>query len=471
MPLRVGGQMVGIAFFWPEQRQTILPDLKLIELWGNALSDRIFDWRKNELKKLRQKTLKIMGQVESLLAAHDSLDLLFPKLGGLLKPLLDYQVCALVTVDRACQNLERYTLGPAGNLLWEKGVSCPAGKSLVEKVCRSGKILIENGADRPSTSKENTLPLLAACRSVLAVPLKSGQRVWGVVLFGHRELNQYRKIEGKLLGLILHQLTFHLRLRELQDEVSKRDRLLHILEQLDSQISKTSDQSERLKNISEVLSRALPVTACRISILSRGGASLEPLSEFSLREKEKFVFSSEPISLEKLPWHRLALLSKKAMLVNQSDPESMMPQEEIRTAFSRPINSALLVPLVWGEKTVGLLSLAEEREWNRRPLTYPEILTAELAADRLVNLLNISPMEGTPKQSQEELQRFWQASSAQLRRQLSDPLSGILGASELILTKGEGLDSDSQRYARIIHRMAERIKDWVTHESETPLAS
>jgi nitrogen-specific signal transduction histidine kinase len=153
------------------------------------------------------------------------------------------------------------------------------------------------------------------------------------------------------------------------------------------------------------------------------------------------------------------------MLVNQSDPESMMPKEEARAAFTGPVNSALLVPLISDQKTVGLLSLVEERDWNRRPFTSPEILTAELAADRLAelvcHLLQNNPEEWPKPVQPDQLQ----INSVALRRQLSDPLCGILGASELILAKGDGLDDNSLRYAQIIHRMAERIRDWVQCES------
>ncbi len=144
-----------------------------------------------------------------------------------------------------------------------------------------------------------------------------------------------------------------------------------------------------------------------------------------------------------------------------------------RAAFTGPVNSVLLVPLVADQKTVGLLSLTEERDWNRRPFTYSEVLTAELAADRLAELVchlfQNSPEEWPKPVQPDQLQ----IDSAVLRRQLSDPLCGILGASELILAKGDGLDHDSVRYAQIIHRMAERIRDWVQCESqaETPVTS
>ena len=161
------------------------------------------------------------------------------------------------------------------------------------------------------------------------------------------------------------------------------------------------------------------------------------------------------------------------MLVNQSDPESMMPKEEARAAFTGPVNSALLVPLISDQKTVGLLSLVEERDWNRRPFTSPEILTAELAADRLAELICHLHQDGPDQWSKPVQPDQLQINSLALRRQLSDPLCGILGASELILAKGNGLDHNSLRYAQIIHRMAERIRDWVQCESqsETPVTS
>jgi GAF domain-containing protein len=174
--------------------------------------------------------------------------------------------------------------------------------------------------------------------------------------------------------------------------------------------------------------------------------------------------AEQTLCLEELPWHRLALESKKAMLVNQSDPEGMMPDSEIKSAFSRPINSAVLVPLVVGDKTIGLLSLAEERDWNRRPFTQPEILTAELAAEQLANLIGQSLWDEKPAVA--EALAAGDKRFNQLRKTISDPLTTIMGASELLLVRKEQLEPELLRYAYIIQKMSERIKDSINCASE-----
>jgi len=473
--LRAGSRIMGLALLWPDKTANPkVSDQGVLELWSNTLANAFLRQRDIKLKELRQKSVRIMNQLTTLTDQHETLDILFPKVAGQIKEIVEYQVCCLVTLDKSCQNMERYTVGPAGSLLWEKGVSCCSGKTIVEKVCKSGQVLIQNGGQhQPSIDRPGGIPILAACQSVLAVPLKTGTRVWGVILLGHREQSRYRKIEGRFLQLVLHHLTFHLISLELRQEIAKRDGLLSILEELDRQVVKLPNLTQRLSRISEVLSTALPVTSCRISILRQNGSTLESLSEYSLRKRENPSGPAQSISLDKLPWHRLALLSRRAMLVNQSDPESMMPKEEARAAFTGPVNSALLVPLISDQKTVGLLSLAEERDWNRRPFTYPEILTAELAADRLAELICHLHQDSPDQWSKPVQPDQLQINSLALRRQLSDPLCGILGASELILAKGDGLDHNSLRYAQIIHRMAERIRDWVQCESqsETPVTS
>lgn len=467
LPLKSGGKLVGLSLLWPEHAiEGELPEQNLLQIWGSVLADRVAEERRKELKRIRQQTLRIMEQAESIVESQKGLESLWPAIGKTIQPLIDYQIFCLAVLDKSCQNMERYTLGPGGNLLWEKGVNCQTGKSLVEKVCHTGRMVIECQFEKQKASgREKSLPLLAACRSILAVPLKTGSRVWGVVLAGHRQPNFYHKIQGRLLTLVLHQLTFHLITRELQEGISRRDRLFNLLEKLDGKITQNDRPANRLQKISQVLATSLPVTACRISVLSQGRESLEPVSEYNLRRKNDQSVTGKGIQLEKLPWHRLALLSRKPMLVNQSDPESMMPQEEIRAAFSGPINSALLVPLVDGEKTLGMLSLIEERDWNRRPLTYPEILTAELAADRLVTLLDEVFKQRPVLNSSPETSYPSLVDATLVRKQLSDPLCGILGASELMLAKGGGrLDSDSWRYALMIRRMAERIREWVQGE-------
>src|SRR5574341_648712 len=327
--LRAGGRTMGLALLWPEKNvHPKISDKKVLELWSYTLANAFLRQRDLKLKELRQKTVKVMNQITTLTDQHQSLDLLFPKVAVQIKELVEFQVCCLVTLDKSCQNMERYTVGPAGNLLWEKGVSCGSGKTIVEKVCKSGQVLIQNGGYlQPSIDRPGGIPILAACQSVLAVPLKTGTRVWGVILLGHREQSRYQKIEGRFLQLVFHHLTFHLISLELRQEVAKRDRLLNILEELDHQAVNLPDLTQKLSRISEVLSTALPVTTCRISILRQKGGALESLSEYNLRKKDNPPGPTQSIPLDSLPWHRLALLSRRPMLVNQSDPESMMTKE------------------------------------------------------------------------------------------------------------------------------------------------
>jgi signal transduction histidine kinase len=56
---------------------------------------------------------------------------------------------------------------------------------------------------------------------------------------------------------------------------------------------------------------------------------------------------------------------------------------------------------------------------------------------------------------------------SQLRQTISDPLTTILGASELLLSGREKLEAESERYARLIQKMTERIKDSINSETES----
>jgi len=467
VPLRKGSQRVGLAWLWPTSQQdgSAQIDSSLLDMWGTSLASALQSYRHQQLKSMRQKTIATMSRVADLLDNSDSLEQLFPKLASLLKEVVDYHILCLAVLDKSGKNMERYTVGTTGNLLWEKGVGWSTCGSVVAKVFQTKRMIIEDDLTKTDQEGIKGIPMFSGCRSRLALALSSGARVWGVVIFGHRDPKHFHPISGRSAKLVLHHLTYYLALRELQGGIAKRDKLLGLLEQLTSQLSREQSLETRLKNITEMVSTSLPVTSCRVSVLEENQNLLRTVTEFNLRNRTEKSSSSGSLSLAELPWHRLALLSRKPMLVNQNDPESMMPEAEIKAAFARPVNSALLVPLVSGESVIGLLSMAEERDWNRRPFSYPEVQAAELVADHLVNLILQSKRDFSRKKGLVSESIYPAAWISELRRQLSDPVCGILGASELILAKQTNLEPDFLRYVQIIHRMAQRIEDSVKQES------
>lgn len=459
--LRVGSRVLGLAFLWPSggPEESLLPDQSLLQVWGNCLGRAIQDYHHLQLKSLRQKSVSGLSRVSNLLNPSESLEGVFPKLAGVIRNLVDYHILCLAVLDQSGKNMERYTVGTAGNLLLEKGVNRSTHGTLVDKVLKTGRVII-NGQLKSNDSCVQEMPMLSTCKSIMALPVGADNRLRGVIIMGHRDQHIYRPPQARTLKLVLYHLTSYLLLRQYQAGLAQRDRLFDLLQQLSAELTELPGPETRLKNVPELISTSLPVTFCRVSVVGEDQQTLRTLTEFSLR-RECTPRASTTFSLGDLPWHRLALGSGKPMLVNQDDPESMMPESELEAAFGRPMNSALLVPVKLGGNSLGLLTMAEERSWARRPFTHPEIQTIELLAEQLANSIRRPSLEREPAPSPEP---DWNISLGQLRRSLSDPICGIMGAAELLLAKREAMEPELRHYARIIQRMTQRIIDTVKQE-------
>jgi hypothetical protein len=83
-------------------------------------------------------------------------------------------------------------------------------------------------------------------------------------------------------------------------------------------------------------------------------------------------------------------------------------------------------------------------------------------ADRLADCFYRHLLEKKIKAKSESMPATRAVLTTRVRESLSDPLCGILGASELILAQSDEIDPRTAYYVQVIHKMAERIRDRVS---------
>jgi signal transduction histidine kinase len=145
------------------------------------------------------------------------------------------------------------------------------------------------------------------------------------------------------------------------------------------------------------------------------------------------------------------------MLINQNDAESYMPPQESGAALLPDIKSAMLVPIMVEGNPEGIISIGEQRNWNRRSLEASDLVFARDVAGKCSLAIRLKRFEenrlsapGANSPAPEELRSL-------IRRRLGDPLSSIIGAVELLNRQGAD-DQFSRRYHELILRSANRIK-------------
>jgi len=249
--------------------------------------------------------------------------------------------------------------------------------------------------------------------------------------------------------------SLYLQRKKLKDSINQEQEYFqtfsaHLLEFLNH-----GDLKGYLNGLSENLTQILPVSFCRISFLNPGKNNLELHSSYKRREDISFLpQGSQP--LEALPWHRLTLEIKKPMLINQDDPESTISREESTLFLTPNLKSALLLPLVHKDQSVGLVSLGEMRSWERRPFRKKEIDFVEKIGEQISFVRKESLSRGfyDPKP-----RTYLDPSISQFGLEVNNSLTSIIGSVELLNLKKNLTEEKSERYLKIIEKGALRIKD------------
>lgn len=446
-----------------------------------AMTERAVLYERN---KWRRSYISVADEVTDLILSGSKIEDVLPKVVHLLKKIVAFDYLSLAVIDSSGENMSRLSMAGDWNLLLSKKRSLPTCGTLVEKVKETDEpqIIEDISSD---TLLDDSLIKVTGIRSIMALPLS--QR--GVLTFGSIRVKNYLPKDAKWLKLICSLFDLLLLKSNLCEKLSLKETKLTKL----NQIAKKSLDEKELQKIfdyaAETITFGLPVSFCRISVCfplvlrptvnekklthpeikkeienefkdskssrcrqdSSSFAELLSLSSYKIREDGINLQNQNRFSLSELPWHRLVLDAKRPVLVNQNDPESMMSDEEAGLLMDEKINSAVLVPLIVDQSPIGIISVGEMRNWERRPFTKDEIDFLETVSFYLgLALRRIS----TDKFSQKlNLEKFFD-----LSLKVNNYLSSILGSAEL-LEHGKGfVEGENLRYLEMIKKNSERIK-------------
>ncbi|RKX76003.1 MAG: hypothetical protein DRP87_13090, partial [Spirochaetes bacterium] len=153
------------------------------------------------------------------------------------------------------------------------------------------------------------------------------------------------------------------------------------------------------------------------------------------------------------PWHKKVVEICKPIVLRQDVPELAVSVEELKLALTEEVKSAALIPLIVGGKILGVISLGEERSWERSPFTKEKVdLCQSIAAQAAVAIENARMYE--------ELQQSFTQTIAALAAAVDakDPYTGghSQRTTELAVTIALELGLSEEeieliRYAGLLH--------------------
>jgi len=374
---------------------------------------------------------------------------------------------SLAVLDNSGENMRRYSIGSTGRLLLEKGINHSTLGSEIYRIFKNGQPVLRSEIDPERDAEvEDGLFLSCGMRSRISYPIKSTGRVLAVLTLGHTESGRFKRLD-------LHRIDV---LTDIIAGVVQRHRLRHSLEVREDHmlrlqlLERAFVNGQPLENIfgeaCELLTKRMEATVARISLLDQAGENLVSQSCRSIRDLGVELNDNGSIPLSLTPWHRMVKDNGKLMLINQRDTDSRMPAQEITSSLVPGINSALLVPIHLDGKVQGVISIGEQRNWNRRAFGASDLLFAKDVATKCSLALRIKKMNLQSELHHENL--VLESSSGyngddDIKRRLKGPLTSIIGSIEFLKRKDDG-DTTRARFHEMIMKAADKIRVAIEEE-------
>jgi signal transduction histidine kinase len=165
--------------------------------------------------------------------------------------------------------------------------------------------------------------------------------------------------------------------------------------------------------------------------------------------------SPRQLPLSYLPWHRLALDSRRTQTIAQNDPESVMGGAEAALAMDTNMKTGCVVPIIAAGRPLGVIDVVEQRHPDRNVLDNGSKLILETLASMLAHRWSESSPSSTAPVGAVVLTDRLKGWS----RQVVNPLTSIIGSVELIRHKEPQISVEVNKYLGTIERSATRIHE------------
>lgn len=259
-----------------------------------------------------------------------------------------------------------------GGVKWADGTAddkpmMPRGDGLTRTVARTGELIV--------VDQVNTHPLYANWQwggAIVGLPLRSGDRVRGVLNVAYREPHRFEPEELRVLQLLVDQAAIAL---ENARNFAETQRQLHdaqLLHRAGEAVTRILSFHEMLERLADFFMEAVSVEACCISMLDVTRNYL-----VVMLDRDPIPASRETTGatyrISEFPYLQAFLEKQQTTIVQRDAPELPLPVAANMDSFFW--KSVLMLPLLAGSEVIGVVELPEQRA--RRDFSPAEIRLAE----------------------------------------------------------------------------------------------
>lgn len=421
---------------WSTRQQALL----------HALADALVaQLRHLQLSRQNQRLIDQFALINRL-GQHSTtiLDLpqLFSEITAVICQALGYDHTQLLLIDERRQVVELvHASGPAGQELLSQGfVEQVGGRGIIGWVAGSGQIWVGNDVSRDPHFAYHRL--LAETQSEIALPLKIGERVIGVLDVQSEQREAFNAEAVFLLQTVADQIAPPIERGRLAAAANRERELALTLSDVSRIICSSLELDQVLDSILEQIGRVVPHRSARIGLLSEDGSTIQVGAARGYADNEaarRGVFR-----LDEAPIAASIVNGRQAMVLAdvRSDPRWL------RLPGIYQIRSWCGVPLIIKDRCIGTLSV----DWDR-----PDFYTEDHAkilqafADQVGVAIENARLYEATRSFSEQLEQKVQHRTSQLRQARDELETKAAELRALVHRVVEVQEAERKRIAGELH--------------------
>ena len=338
----------------------------------------------------RTRALATSAEVSRYLSTIVEVDHLVAEVVNQMRDAFGYYYAQIYLYDEARQELVMAGgTGEAGQAMLAAGHTLQPGQGLVGQAAASNQVILIDDVTKEAAWLPNEL--LPETRSEIAVPIATGDKVLGVLDVQHNVVAGFNNESADLIQSIAHQVAIAIQNARTFEQLQQQEKsLLNALEESGEQARRLALLSEMgaLLNAAKDLDEVYEIAAPRIQEIIYGERIIVSLLDPAGETFQATVLTDQTGVVTtgmKMPLSGTVVGAavREKRLLNLPHDISFEEFADARRLYASGIQSAVIVPLIVGDKLLGTLNIA-----SQQPEAFQEIDTQ--FAQQIANLLAVT---------------------------------------------------------------------------------
>ncbi len=388
-----------------------------------------------------------------------------------LRESIGFNILRIAIFDQRGFNVTQHCVGVGKSLLTDRDRSIGTQKTRLGLLFNEPQLTFCNSLANSAYEDDRWLATCGAS-CALTIPLISNNTVIAALTFASDAETLSYELGEKIAPALTESLLPLVKLDLLAHQLVTYNRQILNLTGALKTVASGGEPTLMLQELLELLVKKVPTTYCRLWRHNPDIDSLEFVADSSSRD---VGYQTEPpttIPLDRVHWHKQAVLTGRVMVINQRETRTQMDEDEESLALIAGTRSALIIPLTNGSKTIGVISLAELRCWERNHFSLSETLfsraVANIIAQVLASVINGEETLLLRRQVSAMQQRNLVGDLfAELPMRISTPLTSIMARTDQLINSVAVKDEAASVHLLAIKRQTEKIVSEVRSIQDT----